>query len=55
MKTRVNFERRRHAPFSLEQVSLLAPDDQVEGFDGFDRAERFIELVLERPRSVEDD
>jgi hypothetical protein len=26
-----------------------------EGFGGFDRAERFIELVLESSRSVEDD
>jgi hypothetical protein len=26
------------------------PDGLVEGFGGFDRAERFIELVLERPK-----
>jgi hypothetical protein len=31
------------------------PDSQVEGFGGFDRAERFIELVLENPKGTDAD
>lgn len=31
------------------------PDGPVEGSGGFHRAERFIELVLERCKSAEDD